>query len=518
MRNLVVCCDGTWNTPDMKDGGIPSPTNVYKLWGAVESEDPKGKEQRKYYHPGVGTNGGYVSRIAGGTFGTGLSKNIVSAYKWLAEEYEPKDRIFLFGFSRGAFTVRSLAGMISKCGLADLKKPDLSQDEVWSLVDNIFARYRREPHDEALAAASKYHNVKSGGNAAGTTPIHFLGVWDTVGALGVPDDQALANLFDDPRRYQFHDTELSATVKTARHAVAIDERRQVFAPTLWSNADKHDDAVEIWFPGVHADVGGGYAATGLSDIALGWMIEEAEKSGLRVRADTKRQIRGDPHGILHDSVTGIFDSDLANVRPRSVPGLGVNGQQGNFHPSALARQKSPPISQPDYWPTVRLAKNKSVTRDVFAREKWNQTGIFVKKGEKYRLSASGQWLDGLTVKSGPGGTNDGVFQIGEIAHLISAGVGKLETLIEKATGNGHANIKLTRREETLPWMALTGAVANGRGVDANGHAKRHQIFLVGEGCTLLPENDGYLYFFANDAWEKYDNNRGSVRVVIERVK
>ncbi|MBA5779368.1 DUF2235 domain-containing protein [Stappia sp. F7233] len=518
MRNLVVCCDGTWNTPDMKDGGIPAPTNVYKIWGAVADQTEKGKEQRRYYHTGVGTDGGYLSRIAGGTFGTGLSKNVKSAYKWLAEEYEPKDRIFLFGFSRGAFTVRSLAGMIARCGLVDLKKSAESPDEVWACVDAIFAKYRREAYDESVAAEAAYHNAKSVGDAPGKTAVHFLGVWDTVGALGVPDDQALLNLVDDPRRYQFHDTELSATVKTARHAVAIDERRQVFAPTLWSNCHQHDDAIEIWFPGVHADVGGGYAATGLSDIALAWMIEEAEKAGLKLRDTAKQQIKGDPHGVLHDSLTGIFASDLSNIRPRAVPGFGANGQKANFHPAALARQENPPLAQPDYWRTIQLAKKKSAARDVFAGEKWNYSGIFVKKGEEYRLSATGQWIDGLTVKCGPGGTSDGVFQLGEIAHLLSSGIGKLETLIEKATGNGHANIKLTRREENLPWFSLVGAVANGRGVDDNGHARRHQIFLVGEGCTLLPEDDGYLYFFANDAWEKYENNRGSVKVVIERVK
>lgn len=120
MRNLIVCADGTWNTPEQKEHDIPIPTNVVRLYNAVAKKSEGGIKQLKYYHPGVGTDGTWWEKLAGGTVGVGLSKNIRSAYKWLAANYQPGDRIYLFGFSRGAYTVRSLATMISVCGLLDL--------------------------------------------------------------------------------------------------------------------------------------------------------------------------------------------------------------------------------------------------------------------------------------------------------------------------------------------------------------------------------------------------------------
>ncbi|MGZ9106339.1 MAG: phospholipase effector Tle1 domain-containing protein, partial [Rhodoplanes sp.] len=116
MANLVVCCDGTWNTPDDTDGGMPAPTNVRRLFNALADKDDSGTAQKKYYHPGVGTSGRWWKRIAGGGGGAGLADNVKSAYQWLAYNYRPGDNIFLFGFSRGAFTVRSLSGMIDCCG------------------------------------------------------------------------------------------------------------------------------------------------------------------------------------------------------------------------------------------------------------------------------------------------------------------------------------------------------------------------------------------------------------------
>src|SRR6185295_3142736 len=117
MGNIVVCADGTWNTPDQKDGGLPAPTNVVKLANALADTDARGVAQKKYYHPGVGSDGSAFDRVLGGGVGKGLDQNIMSGYKWLATEYRPGDDIYLFGFSRGAFTVRSLAGMIGCCGL-----------------------------------------------------------------------------------------------------------------------------------------------------------------------------------------------------------------------------------------------------------------------------------------------------------------------------------------------------------------------------------------------------------------
>jgi uncharacterized protein (DUF2235 family) len=235
VKNLLVCADGTWNTPDQEDNGLPSPTNVVKFRNCVaESKGGSSRsgrggriEQRAYYHPGVGTDGGVITRFAGGAWGHGLGENIQSAYHWLALNYSPGDSIFLVGFSRGAYTVRSLGGLLNQCGLPDLT--GVKPDEGWRRVKAAFRTGYRECKDRVDWVEDwKFHH-ESG------TPIRFMGVWDTVGALGIPDDLALLNLLDNPANWRFHDTGLGSNVEIARHAVALDEVRSSFTPTLWTS-------------------------------------------------------------------------------------------------------------------------------------------------------------------------------------------------------------------------------------------------------------------------------------------
>src|ERR1041384_6013331 len=117
MKRLIVCCDGTWNTPEQEENNAPCPTNVVRLFNSLADQDANGNEQLNYYHPGVGTDGSLLAKTAGGMYGEGLDKNIKSAYSWLANHYEDGDAIYVFGFSRGAYTVRSLSGLIGRCGL-----------------------------------------------------------------------------------------------------------------------------------------------------------------------------------------------------------------------------------------------------------------------------------------------------------------------------------------------------------------------------------------------------------------
>ena len=201
MRNLVVCCDGTWNTPDQEQNGVPVPTNVVRLYNALAEKDAVGSEQLKYYHSGVGTEGHWWDKVAGGSVGSGLGKNIQSAYKWLGCNYQAGDRIFLFGFSRGAYTVRSLGGLVLNCGLLNLV--DVPEEEVWTRVEAAYSRgYRKGQNQSKWAGSWPFHATPDDA----PVPIYFLGVWDTVGALGVPDDLAILNLLDDPAKYSFHDT------------------------------------------------------------------------------------------------------------------------------------------------------------------------------------------------------------------------------------------------------------------------------------------------------------------------
>ncbi len=517
MANLIVCSDGTWNTPDDMESGVPAPTNVVKIYNAVAGTDKDGVEQKKYYHPGVGTEGGWWNKLVGGGAGEGLDRNIKSGYHWLAETYRPGDKTFLFGFSRGAYTARSLGGLIISCGLLDLSDPKLSTAEGWRRVDLAFACYRNKALSSEFNQLSFHNRPNASVSPAKSTKIHFIGVWDTVGALGIPDDMALLNLIDDPKKHSFHDTELSDSVQNARHAVAIDEHRQTFTPTLWTKAEARPDVKQVWFPGVHSDVGGGYGRVGLSDGALKWMMDEASPLGLRFRDGAKDQLRPDCHGILHDSLTGVFKA--LKACPRNVPNLAANSMSGQIHESALDRFKDPPIQQGEYWPTVRLDVGASKTISIFARQHWNATGLYLAEGEAYELSATGEWRD-ASVTCGPGGTNDGSFQIGEVAQMASSAFGTLETLFRKVTGNRQADFWWTKRIEEMPWFALVGVVADGAGADDKGNMLPHTKFLIGDGArhTVKPGQGGYLYCFANDAWQAYRNNSGSVRLTVKRTK
>jgi len=504
MRTLVVSCDGTWNTPDQDEGGVPVPTNVVRLHNCLAAKDAQGNTQLAYYHPGVGTEGSWWEKAKGGGVGQGLNRNILSAWRWLCRTWQPEDRIFLFGFSRGAFTVRSLATVLTTCGLPALRElPDTGQ---WKLLEAAFQkgyRERKAPGDWLSAAKLLLEPA--------ALRIHFLGVWDTVGALGIPDNLAILNLLDDRKRYAFHDTDLSTQVLQARHAVALDERRASFAPTLWTATERHAGVKQVWFPGVHCDVGGGYAETGLSDGALAWMVAEAAAHGLGFQEVMVRQIRPNAQDVLHDSCGGVFK--LLRTQPRSIPRLDVAAP--DLHDSVRKRQEEPPIFQAPYRKVVALGVGENHRLDIYAQDRWNETGLWLEAGATYDFRATGEWTDGK-VACGPGGTKDGNFDKGELVHVASGLWGRFEQLVKKATGNEEADFWGTRREEDLPWMALTGVVANGGNPTGDGTPAPHESFLIGAAASYAPKAAGYLSCFANDAWNFYRNNRGSVRLTVTR--
>jgi uncharacterized protein (DUF2235 family) len=323
-KRLVVCCDGTWNTPDQLSGGRSAPTNVTKLALVVSPNGADGIEQRVFYHPGVGTT--HSERLRGGAFGYGLSRHVRDTYRFLVANFEPGDEIFLFGFSRGAFTARSTAGLLRNSGILRTEHADR--------VDDAYALYRsREAHPRGVEAQLFRRSYSY------ETRIRFIGVWDTVGALGIPlTGLRLLNVVN--HRAQFHDTTLSTTVDAAFQALAIDEKRGPFRPAIWvkqPSVDGQDRQVveQVWFAGVHSDVGGGYADHALADVPLLWMIDNATKHGLGV--DRAALLAGpfagqpasgpgepapdpgapdaDPLGPLHDSRTSFYKLVPAFVRP-----------------------------------------------------------------------------------------------------------------------------------------------------------------------------------------------------------
>lgn len=501
MKSLIVCCDGTWNRPDQEDDGVLAPTNVRKLFNMLQLNEAN---QKALYQSGVGT-GGLLDSIGGGLVGMGISENIRDCYKWLATHYEPGDKIYLFGFSRGAFTVRSLAGMIGLCGLLNLHLSDGSHEE---LVKRAYEEgYRERKPQFEWGSGLVFHAT----NDEGDIPISFIGVWDTVGALGVPDDKILLNMLDMPSRYHFHDVTLGKNVECACHAVAMDEVRGSFSPTLWSEDGADGRLKQVWFPGVHSDVGGGFKETGLSDGALLWMVEEAKNCQLKFVNAALEQLKPDPFGTLHNSYTGFMKVLIS--APRNFPNIDAISNQDDFHSSVMVRKERPCIEQGCYLPTYRPTDGE-VEIDIHAEELWNWTGIYLEAGKSYEFSAEGEWLDS-SITSGPDGTNDGKFHFGEIAHIVGNALGFLETGLKKLLGKEQLDIINTKRVEEVDWFCLTGAVADGGNPDIGGTHDRLTYFKIGESTLYTPATSGYLYCFANDAWGYYFNNRGFVTMTVK---
>lgn len=346
MRNLVVCLDGTWNTPDQLDRGRQVPSNVVKMARAVkEGSVDQTLTQVIYYDTGVGT-GGWLDRIIGGATGQGILRNIMQAYAWLIETYEPEDRIYLFGFSRGAYTARSLAGLIGACGFPALGDGGPSN----SLLDDAKAAYRTRNHDARRARAEAFRDKYQSRDGK----VHFIGVWDTVGALGVPTAGPLG--WWTRWRSGFHDVSLGDHITYARHAVAINERRGPFQPTLWQpDTDREGRLVQAWFPGVHSNVGGGYADTGLSDRALLWMINAAYERGLRFDGNyVRKRVHPNWFGELRESTSWVYRLMFWNP-PRLRPIGAGHPSSECLHTSAKGRWEH--VSAPEDAPANVSAAN-----------------------------------------------------------------------------------------------------------------------------------------------------------------
>ena len=350
-KRLVICCDGTWNVPDRQDRGQVCPSNVAKLALAVAPRDSEGIEQLVFYGKGVGT--GRWDRLRGGAFGWGLSQNIQEAYRFLIEHYDPRDELFLFGFSRGAYTARSTVGLIRNSGI--LKREHSGR------VRRAYDLYRRRDDAsrpsgiEAQLFRRMYaHEVR----------IRCLGVWDTVGALGIPVGipwLPVSWLHFINQRWEFHDVKLSTFVEHAYQALALDERRPQFTPTLWEQQpDASDQHLEqVWFAGVHTNIGGGYQDTGLSDLTLLWMINKATTCGLAFDQEyLQSTVKPNPLGELRDSKTGLYGFFGDAVRPI---GEGHRAQEA-VHRSAVDRLEQ--ARQPAYRPAnlvSYLERNGPVT-------------------------------------------------------------------------------------------------------------------------------------------------------------
>lgn len=574
-KNIVVCCDGTWNTPTQTDGGKPSPTNVWKLYEAVDDVAvgaPGATPQLRWYDEGVGAELGRLGRllnwagsiligvfggklgiqlklgaIVEGATGLGVAQNIREAYCWLSQVYRPGDRIYLFGFSRGAFQVRSLSGALFHCGL--LKPEYISYaGELFKL----YARERKRPRqndtrprwqqDEELGrlhAADMFQKPDQ-------FSVHFLGVWDTVAGLGLPMWGWSFELFGI--RTKYHDTTLVPIIEHACHAVAMDEERSSFMPVLLKRPEKWNGKFEQrWFRGAHADVGGGYAGWGpsnlaLSDIALRWMMERAQSADLRFRDPVIQGQWFEADAPLHSEVASKPAYVLAGTWPRMFPVPDEPGATaspasplGNWHGSVAERERRIDawterehlarlgasagweLPEPDPreagWRDLE-AGEESEPIAVYADRIWNPTGIVLRAGVPYEFRAEGRWLDLKDASDAEGVSSWAI----------------LKTL---NVFSPRLWLCWAKRVFDAPWMQLVGMVNHPTDwerrtlpawfllwyllVREPAELEERQ-FPIGKTSAFIPKKSGPLYCFANDMWTTYGNNSGSVTLWIKRLE
>jgi uncharacterized protein (DUF2235 family) len=330
-KNIIICADGTGNTT-VKGRG----TNVFKLYEAVDQNghrfDRTAVQQVAIYHDGVGTESLKWLRIFGGVFGWGLSRNVKQLYGELARVYDSDDRIFLFGFSRGAFTVRTLAGLITSCGVVDPKRYPTNYG-FWKAVRKAYRHYRRKYQTvfsrlirgKVIIDDEFLRKEYSVGIEAFADPnrrlIEFIGVWDTVDAVGSPF--GIADVINTMvYRFKFPNTTLSSEVAHACHALALDEPRQSFEPVMWCERPEDGGRIEqVWFAGSHSNVGGGYPRQGMSLVALDWMMRKAEEHGLRFLPQHRLLYRDgtDVDDKLYDPRAGL--GVFYRWKPRNVAEL-----------------------------------------------------------------------------------------------------------------------------------------------------------------------------------------------------
>ncbi len=359
-KKLIVCADGTWNSED----GAGSQTNVAKLHRVLQNSFVEQVDQLICYVTGVGTRFG--EKVRGGAFGYGLDANIKEAYRFLVDHYQEGDQLFFFGFSRGAYTARSLAGFIRNSGLLKIEHLDR--------LDEAFELYRKRSPDTKpdSAVAAEFRR-----RYAYAPDIEFVGVWDTVGSLGVPLPRVkllswFARFVD--RDFQFHDTSLSKIIKHAHHAISMHERRGTFPASKWQKQPGTENQVleQVWFPGVHCDVGGGYPASGLSDASFRWMVDKAKACGLKFREAglaVGATLAPDPLGKLHDSYTFPFNViDWFNLR--------FGGSPREFDPDPSFCESVSNIAQDRFqlktgepWPPSFLAQLRRQETDAAAKVK-----------------------------------------------------------------------------------------------------------------------------------------------------
>ncbi len=521
-RRIVLFCDGTSNRPDQLSEGISAPTNVYKLYTNLV----KNEAQTGWYDPGVGTETsseslvgkklGAVAQMVGwlratpffgafvkirtileAGFGVGITENIVQAYTEIVRQYRPGDRIYLIGFSRGAYTARCVAGVIRRCGLLRPENIRYSKDVV-----RLFSMRQSAEMNVPIDPSFVHQQLPA---------VEFLGLFDTVGSLGVP----MWGWWFNARTF-FRNTPLSTDPSpiciNVYHAMAMDERRAQFFPTPFDKRLPSDTWTEtlqeVWFRGAHCDVGGGYADPGLSDLALEWMLDACEQHRLAFDPGLRRSLRGDPLARLHDELQNQRAWRLLGSWPRWHP------VATSLHPSVAVRAAA--IADLGRHDMTIVKGSKKETFTASAQREWDRTGlILLGRGERYRLTwLEGEWRDKECPPCGPSG------QPGD------DWVRRMARWRRRLPDENYMTLCITITHPR-PWPLREGSL--GRLFSylfvRDPAELVRQIAPVGRDLTepnksVVIQNNGdagLLHIFANDAWMTAANNSGGLVMTIEHL-
>ncbi|MFN3076478.1 MAG: DUF2235 domain-containing protein [Alphaproteobacteria bacterium] len=326
-RKIVVFADGTGNS-----ASSTTKTNVWRLYEAL---DLNGVDQIAVFDDGVGTQSFKPLRVLGLAFGYGLKRNVLDLYKFLCRNYRDGDQIYGFGFSRGAYTIRVLNGLVNREGLVEFTSEEHLDQQARAAYrefrkkafpGGFIVRGARQLRDGVLGAWEKITKKenekgekKSDEKPEGSVPVRFLGLWDTVSAYGLPIEELTRAIDKWFWPMTFRDASLPGNVEWARHALSLDDERISFTPVLWNESVKPNQSlIQVWFSGVHANVGGGYPDDSLAHVSLLWMLEEAEGAGLQFHDSIVSEYRAiaSENGRLYDSRSGF--GTLYRYKPRDI--------------------------------------------------------------------------------------------------------------------------------------------------------------------------------------------------------
>ncbi|BFM04803.1 DUF2235 domain-containing protein [Halioxenophilus aromaticivorans] len=522
MKRIIVCCDGTWNDLDMRY--ITNVGRLVQCLGKTGKSKSTSVKQSVYYDDGVGAAASGVRRALEGVTGIGIDEQIYSAYRHICINYEPGDEICLFGFSRGAFAVRSIAGMIGRLGLvAPTNLKHLSQ------AMDVYRNKNTKQQNTFKKQQASFSNVK----------VTLLGCWDTVGALGIPDKIPffpLDNIFR--KRYEFHDTELGNHIERALHAVAIDERRKEFGVTMMNKpkgAPASQKLIQTWFPGDHGCVGGGsWEKRAFSNHCLKWMIDQAQSLGIDLGANVD---------LLHDAAItdpGVFFSQQINIiygrKDRPMPDKLVQWKDidatakyrwqelPDYRPSVLKRRFK---KQLDAWQAsevrvpaqevTSLATDQSLPVRVFSKDLVNRSYVQVSQGERLIIMVNRVqvWKDGGLDPCDIQGWNTITGSDAKPAYKDGEQVdsGALKKRFIRS-----ANSK--RVVKTADWFELI--ISCGEDNYERLAIKQPKLEAEPYAIEYQAKRDGELLFTANDlshtinAIDKYDNNTGWVWLTVTK--